>query len=270
MLYKALTTTLAAALLGASGTLAAAPINVVDNYVGADADSTFYSGVNYGDVVGDNNSFDISSMDVSQNGSIFDFTVNTAFAGKAGTLFHSLTQGGTGIGYGDLFLANNWTPEGTAPYVNDDAANGTDWTWGLRLSDRYNDNGGDISLFRLQGSNPETSIISDELMTGGDWRRGQEVLIDDGTNAANSGHVSFIGSVGSWTSSTGQLNINANLSQTDLLNGNTLAFHWGMTCANDVIEGQVDITKVPEPGTIGLVALALVGIFFMRRRPTKA
>ena len=43
-----------------------------------------------------------------------------------------------------------------------------------------------------------------------------------------------------------------------------------MTCANDVIEGEVDLKKVPEPGTIGLAALALTGMFFMRRRSSKS
>jgi len=268
MLFKGLTTTLALAILGASGTLAAAPIIVSDNYVGADANSAFNS-TYYGDVVGDDDKFDISSMVVDQAGTQFDFTINTQFAGKSGNLYHNLTQGETGIGYGDLFLANNWAPEGSSPYIQDDATNGTDWTWGLRLSNRYNNDGGEVSLFRLQGSNLDTSILSDNLMSGGDWRRGQEVLIDDGANAAD--YVTYFGSVGSWALGTGQLNINADLSQSDLLNGDTLAFHWGMTCANDVIEGEVDLAKkVPEPGTIGLTALALVGMLLMRRRSPKA
>jgi len=263
-----MTATLAAVLLGLSGSLAAAPITVSDAYVGSEAGS-------FGDVVGADSDFDISSMEVDQNGSDFNFTINTNFADKSGTLFNSYTFGDTGIGYGDLFLANQWTPEGAVPtpgdnavngYDQDDVGNGTDWTWGLMLSNRYGNLGGDVTLFKLEGSNQDTAILSDDLMLGdpgelSEWRYGQEVAIK-----GNSELVKSYGSVGSWSSSTGELSITADLSKSDLLGGNTLAFHWGMTCANDVIEGQVDLKKVPEPGTIGLAGLALVGMFLMRRR----
>ncbi|WP_372997877.1 PEP-CTERM sorting domain-containing protein [Marinobacter sp.] len=264
-----MTATLAAVLLGLSGSLAAAPITVNDDYVGSDAGT-------YGDVVGEDDYFDISSMVVAQNGSQFDFTVNTNFAGQSGTLFNDLTLGGTGIGYGDLFLANQWTPEQSVPtpgdnsengYDKDDATNGTKWTWGLMLSDRYENGGGDVTLFQLLGtSNLDTAILSDQLMTGGAWRYGQEVTIKDG----NQELVVNYGSVGSWSLGTGQLNISADLASSDLMDGDSLAFHWGMTCANDVIEGEVDLKKVPEPGTIGLVSLALAGMFIMRRRSKAA
>jgi hypothetical protein len=239
---------------------------VQDNYVGADDNG-------YGDVVGADSDFDIESMEVDQNGSDFVFKINTAFAGKSGTLFNGLTAGSTGIGYGDLFLSNQWSPIGSAPYSGDDASNGTNWTWGLVLSDRFNNNGGSVSLFQLPGSNASTTILSDQLMdgsTGAQWRYGQEVLVNAGAGATESGAVSPSGDVGTWSLAADQLNISVNLGLTDIPNGDSLAFHWGMTCANDVIEGEVDLKKVPEPGTIGLAALALTGMFFMRRRSSKS
>lgn len=255
-----MTATLAAVLLGLSGSLAAAPIVVKDAYIGADAS-------NYGDVVGEDSDFDISSMVVEQTGSDFNFTINTNFANKSGELFNNLTSGGTGIGYGDLFLANGWNPFGSGPYSDDDAANGTKWTWGLMLGDRYQNDGGTVTLFQLlDSSNLNTAVLSDDLMTGGDWRDGQEVAIND----SNKELVVNRGVVGSWSVGASQLNIFADLSDSDLLSGDTLAFHWGMTCANDVIEGEVDLKKVPEPGTIGLAGLALVGMFLMRRRSKAA
>ena len=252
-------------LIGAAPLINAAPITVTDTYIGAD-------GGTHGDVVGDDSKFDISSMDIEQNGAQFDFTVNTKFSGQAG-IYSQYTVDGAGIGYGDLFLASEWTPEGTAPYENDDASTGTDWTWGLVLSDRFNNNGGSVSLFQLPGSNASTTILSDQLMdgsTGAQWRYGQEVLVNAGADATESGAVSPFGDVGTWSLAADQLNISVNLGLTDIPNGDSLAFHWGMTCANDVIEGEVDINKVPEPGTIGLAALALTGMLFMRRRSSKS
>jgi len=254
------------ALIGATSMLNAAPISVSDNYVGAD-------GGNHGDVVGYDSKFDISSMGIEQNGTQFEFTVNTNFAGKAG-IYSQYTVGGVGIGYGDLFLASEWTPQGNAPYENDKASTGTDWTWGLVLSDRFNNNGGSVSLFQLPGNNAATTILSDQLMdnsTGAQWRYGQEVLVDTGPDATGSDAVKPFGNVGTWSLATSQLNISVNLGPTDILNGDSLAFHWGMTCANDVIECEIELTKkVPEPGTLGLIALALATLFFMRHRSKKA
>lgn len=282
MLKHGLATKIAAfGLMGASMTLSANPITVNDydgnsGYIGADATGT--NGTYYGDVVGSDSNFDISSMVVNQNGTQFDFTINTAFAGKSGSLFNNLTVGGTGIGYGDLFLANNWNPNGNSPYLQDDAATGTDWTWGLILDDRFNNDGGTVSLARLPGSNLDSALLSDDLMSGNpgqysEWRYGQEVIVDTSTSARENGDVELIFSesgLGSWSLGQNQLNISFDLGQTDLLNGDTLAFHWGMTCANDVIEGEVDLKKVPEPGTIGLASLALVAMFIMRRRSKSA
>ena len=292
MLKHGLATKIAAfGLMGASMTLSANPITVNDydgnsGYIGADATGT--NETYYGDVVGNDSDFDISSMVVNQNGTQFDFTINTAFAGKSGQLFNDetidLDSDGNrdGIGYGDLFLANNWDPNGDSPYLQDNAATGTDWTWGLILNDRFANKTetqkGTVSLARLPGSNLETALLSDDLMKGNpgeysEWRYGQEVIVDTGTEALERGWVELVqneGGLGSWWVGQGQLNISFDLGQTDLLNGNKLAFHWGMTCANDVIEGEVDLKKVPEPGTIGLVSLALVALFIMRRRSKAA
>jgi hypothetical protein len=263
----------AVGFLSMSASLSAAPITTSTVYDSGETQYIGADGGSHGDVVGLESKFDIYSMDITQDGSSFDFTVNTAFAGEAG-IYPGLTNGNTGIGYGDLFLANEWAPIGAdgSGYVNDDASNGTDWTWGLVLSDRFG-NGGDVYLARLPGNNSETALLSDSFMDvqTSQYRNGQEVAVDMSDGAAEAGLVYAFGNVGTWGVGANQLNINVDLGQTDLLDGDTLAFHWGMTCANDVIEGEVELTKkVPEPGTIGLIALALAGMLFMRRRSNKA
>ncbi len=264
-----MTATLAAVLLGLSGSLAAAPITTSTVYDTAETQYIGADGGGYGDVVGDVNKFDIKSMEIEQNGNEFKFFINTAFAGEAG-VYPWLTEGYNGIGYGDLFLANEWDPnKSAAGYANDNAVNGTDWTWGLILSDRFKNDGGEVFLAKLPGSNEQSALLSNDFMTAAQsqYRNGQEVAVDTSGHAIEKGWVELLeGKVGSWDIGTNQLLIDVNLGQTDLLNGDTLAFHWGMSCANDVIEGQVDLKKVPEPGTIGLVGLALVAMFLMRRR----
>jgi len=43
-----------------------------------------------------------------------------------------------------------------------------------------------------------------------------------------------------------------------------VGFHWTMKCGNDVVEGQV--SSVPEPATMLLVGLGLIGLAGMRRK----
>ena len=55
------------------------------------------------------------------------------------------------------------------------------------------------------------------------------------------------------------------------LNIDGIDAHWTMSCGNDAINGRIDFTHtVPEPGTLSLMGLGLVGLGFMRRRKAKA
>lgn len=47
---------------------------------------------------------------------------------------------------------------------------------------------------------------------------------------------------------------------------NEFGAHWTMSCGNDVVEGSAQITNVPEPGELLLLAGGLFGLVFSRKR----
>jgi hypothetical protein len=71
------------------------------------------------------------------------------------------------------------------------------------------------------------------------------------------------GNSSSWSLTTGKINFLIDLTGTDLAYSNTIALHWGMTCANDTIEGEY---TVPEPAILSLLALGLIGIGVSKRK----
>ena len=50
--------------------------------------------------------------------------------------------------------------------------------------------------------------------------------------------------------------------------GNDVDAHWTMSCGNDAIDGGFHY-DVPEPATLSLMGLGLIGLGFMRRRKAK-
>lgn len=231
---------------------------IVDNYVGSDSHS-------WGDRIG-NDTFEIHNMDVSLTGTMLSVTINTNFAGNTG-VFASYTYNNMGIGYGDLFLSNSWDPFGTAPYMLDDAATGTKWTYGFALDDRWN-NGGSGTLYQLNGltNDANADLSEDFIKNTATYRNGQEVAVDVTDNAGN---LTEISSSGTWSITNGSsINFLIDLAGTDLLSSgsNEIGLHWGMTCGNDTIEGAY---ALPEPGMLALLSTGLAGLFVARRRSNK-
>ena len=248
------TTAFIAALLTWCMTAQADPLVIEDGYHGGDDHG-------YGDVIGNSNVFDVMRAELSQAGNILTVNIYTLFAGRADDgLFSAYTHNGMGIGYGDLFLASAWNPEGSAPYLNDDNVTGTVWEYGFSLDNRWDANGGNGTLYALTGSNDDSALLAEDFMSGATYRNGQEIAVDLSPEAANF-RSQLAG--GTWTVNDDHLIFMIDLTGSDLSLANGIALHWGPSCGNDIIEGYAE---VPEPGSLGLLALGLIGAGVARRR----
>jgi hypothetical protein len=251
---------LAIAVFLVSGTSMATPVTITDTYWGGNDHG-------YGDVIGDTGSFQIIDANLDRSGSMLSIIINTNFAGKGDDkLFSSYTMSPSnhakdrnGIGYGDLFLSSSWDPYGSNPYKYDTNANGTLWTYGLALDNRWSSSGGTITLYSLNGStNDSNAYLSQDFITGATFRNGQEVAVDK-----NSATVTNTGTTGTWSISGNTISFLIDIKGTSLISGDEIAIHWGETCGNDVIEGSASI---PEPTQMLLFGTALIGLAGIGRK----
>lgn len=219
--------------LAAVGSAHAITIN--DHYWGADDNG-------HGDRIGDT-VYEVLNMDVTFTGDFLNVRVNTNFS-EAGNPYEF-------IEFGDLFISTDgWRPYGSAPYASDDASNGEDWEFVF-----------DTSVESLFGGTFGIAS-SDELMPGFGYifRNGQEVQRDSGGDALGGSSVD-LNNVGTG----GYLDYNILLSSLELSGSGDLGLKWGMTCANDTIEGAVRY-NVPEPDSIALLGMGLLGLFGVTAR----
>lgn len=242
------------ALLAASIFAGSAHAGVItDTYVGGNDH-------NYGDSIG-GATYDIKSATVTRSGNNLSITIATNFAGHAGIATYANVKG---IGYGDVFLASSWNPFGSdAKHINDNAANGTDWSYGLNLDNRWSNTGGTMRLFELNGSNAADILTSQSFMT---CVMGRQCYYRDGQATAvktTSASVRNTGLSGTWTINPNQsLVLSIDIGGTALAGYGDIAMHWGETCQNDVIEGTTD---VPEPATPALIGLAVLCLALRRK-----
>jgi len=222
-------------------------VGVSDNYVGANDHG-------YGDLIG-TDSFQIDRAVVGLQGTLLNIDIYTQFAGKADDgIYSTYTQNTKGIGYGDLFLSSAWNPHGDAPYFNDNATTGTDWEYVLSLDDRWSNSAQSPQLYHTSHG---TTLYSDDFMTGSAyWRNGQEVGFTNNTSPLQTGSFRV-------TEGKGFITFNVDLDGTTLANNDGIAFHWGQTCGNDVIESYA---TTPEPATMLLLGTGLIFLAAFGRR----
>ena len=215
----------------------------------------------YGDVIG-TSMYDISSASANVVGQTLNIRINTNFAGHAGADTWAAIKG---IGYGDVFLGASWNPFGAdAHHGSDTAANGTHWTYGLNLDNRWSNTGGTFTLYELNGASNASNILTSQsfltcaIGTQCYYRDGQATAVKTSSTS-----VRNTGLTGHWyVDADAALRFTIDIGGTALLRYDEMALHWGETCQNDVIEG---ITDVPEPAGIALFALGLLGVALRRK-----
>lgn len=215
---------------------------IIDNYWGA-------NGHGYGDVVGRDDYFDISKMEVNYSGGILTVDIYSRYFDNIGIY---------GTLLGDLFISTNgWNPYGTPPnYPQDNYINGGEiWEYVLVLNN-HTAQSGSLNLYKLSDGG---TITLSYAPSGYIWRDGQEVLFNPTGSSIATGIWSIYG-LGTPIDTDDYLRFV--ISNSNWGGGNPSAFHWGMTCANDTIEGAV-----PEPATMLLLGSGLLGLAgFARRR----
>jgi hypothetical protein len=227
------------------------------------------NGHGFGDVISDrgDTTFNVDGMKASLSGSQLTVTIYTNFAGNAG-IDAKWTKDQTGIGYGDLFVSTGWTPNGSSPYDNDNAANGNHWTYAFSLNDPLSNTGGTGTVYALGAANasnhnPDVLLSNNFINCAGSciYRDGQAVAVNKSLATATN-------NTGSWIVGDDFLSFSFDTSGLDL-NPSSFGFHWTMYCGNDVIEG-LDSATVPEPKAAGifLLGIGLIGLGVMRRRKT--
>lgn len=221
----------------------AAPVTIQDTYIGGNPTNSAYNGQ---DIIGSPSIFDVSSMtvDLDNQARRMSVSILTNYVDNIGAY---------GTQLGDLFLSTaGWksTSSDTNAYKNDISSPG-EWNYVVALDNHLGTNG-TARLYAITDANVKMSWAPEGYV----YRANQAV------QAQNLETLTII-SDGTWNVNAANNTLNLNIGfGTAFDTTNTLAFHWGMTCANDIIEGAVSFAAVPEPSTYLLIIICMAAVLF--------
>jgi hypothetical protein len=226
---------------------------------------TYYGGTDTwhypSDVIGDPNVFGVTSATIGRTngGNTLQITINTKYAGKPGT------AAADGTGYGALFITpgkNAWTPQGTGPGFYTDTYQPGDWMYAATIPLDPSSTSGIGGLYLtsagtivMSNAGGHTQTYPLDPTSPYYFRANQAVQF-----TAGRGQTAAAGTSESWVIGTDTITFS--ILDNGLL-GDDFALSWAMTCANDIIQGQVDI---PEPATWSLLLAGLLFAGSMRAR----
>lgn len=257
------------AVLCFAGQAAAGPVYTLDD--------SYWGGNNYynpnnGDSIG-GKPFTISDALVSRDGNQLTVIIETDYASHNGL---------ENTYYGDLFLNPIWAASSrnntNDPHYTADTYHPGDWSFAVHLLGDLGAPSGNATFYAITDANVVQSKVGSCTNSAGGpnnngcgwyYRSHQAVSIDPANLV---GTVAEIDKNATW-SIVADKSITFTFDDQGKL-GNNFALSWAMTCANDIIQGTVNLgppllgnpPSVPEPSTLLLAGVGLAGLGFTRRR----
>jgi len=183
--------------------------------------------------------FDVSGANVTRSGSTLTVKIEGIYFQKR--LLSPTVSSAPSYGPGDLFLSSGWSKTGSSPYAADIFTFAEGWKYAVT----------DTGIYALTNGSWSTTTDAGPGYPGN--HREYQAWLNTSTNK--------VGDIISY--SIDETGVQYVFDLSGLALGDVIGLHWTMKCGNDVFEGG---TQVPEPGTMILVGLGILGLAGLRRR----